>query len=68
MRFEKGKVVTLEMDIIKAWDKHGWDVEVIETKKGGIWIRELKINIDDLIKSLLKELKEGEEVLIRVKR
>jgi len=46
MRLEKGKVVTLEMDIIKAWDKHGWDVEVIETKKGGIWIIHAKRKVE----------------------
>ena len=43
MRFEKGKVVTLETDIIKIWKMHGWEVETIETKKwnfdeNGVWI------------------------------
>ena len=43
MRFEKGRWITLDMDIVEIWKKHGWEVaRIIPRKKRGkyIWVIE----------------------------
>jgi len=43
MRFEKGRWISLDMDIVEIWKKHGWEVSrIIPRKERGkyIWVIE----------------------------
>lgn len=60
---KKGKLITLEDDIARAWKRHGWRVEEervpagVDKKGRHTWIIKAK-PIDHLIRKILKKTKQ----------